>query len=141
MDAASPHNLRESASQVLQSLTIGNPRDQISFARLLDELGERSFGLLLIVLALPNCLPFPGVPGTSFVTGMAIFYLAIQLILARDEPRFPAWLNRKSFSRQQLSQFIAKTNPLLRWLEKPIRPRLTRVVAGHGERVIGGVAL
>ena len=141
MDAASPNNLRESASQVLQRLTVGNPHDQVSFGRILDELGERSFGLLLIVLALPNCLPFPGVPGTSFVTGAAIFYIAIQLILARDEPTFPRWLNRKSFSRANLARFVTKTNPFLRWLEKPVRPRLTPVVAGLGERVIGLVAL
>ena len=40
---------------------------------MVDALGERGFGLLLILLALPNCIPFPGVPGVSFVTGMAIF--------------------------------------------------------------------
>ena len=139
MDAQ--HSLRETASQVLHRLTIGKPEDPISFGRILDELGERSFGLLLIVLALPNCIPFPGVPGVSFVTGMAILYISIQLILARGEPALPAWLNRKSFSRGQLSHFIVKTNPLLRWLEKPIRPRLSPLVAGSGERIIGLVAL
>ena len=139
MDAQ--YSLRETASQVLHRLTIGRPEDRVSFGRILDELGERSFGLLLIVLALPNCIPFPGVPGVSFVTGMAILYISIQLILARDEPALPAWLNRKSFSRGQLSHFIAQTNPLLRWLEKPIRPRLSPLVAGSGERIIGLVAL
>ena len=34
-----------------------------------------------------------------------------------------------------------KTNPLLRWLEKPIRPRLTPVVVGVGERMIGVVGV
>jgi hypothetical protein len=89
----------------------------------------------------PNLLPFPGVPGVSFVTGMAILFISIQLILAKDEPAFPAWVSRKSFSRAQLSKFIVKTNPLLRWLEKPIRPRLTPVVVGLGERMIGVVGV
>jgi hypothetical protein len=108
---------------------------------MVDALGERGFGVLLILLALPNCIPFPGVPGVSFVTGMAIFYIAIQLILARDEPALPAWLNRKSFTRGQLAGFIEKTNPLLRWLEKPVRPRLPSMVSGSGERIIGVVAM
>ena len=139
--ATSDRKLRETASQVLHRLSIGKAEDRVSFGQMLDALGERSFGLLLMMFALPNCLPFPGVPGTSFVTGMAVLYISVQLILARDEPSLPRWLGRKSFSRRNLARFVAKTNPLLRWLEKPIRPRLSPVVAGVGERIIGGVAL
>jgi hypothetical protein len=135
------HALRETTSQVLQRLTIGKPGDRVSFGNMLDALGERSFGLLLILLALPNCIPFPGVPGVSFATGMAILYISVQLILARDEPTLPKWVSRKSFTRGQLTRFIQKTTPLLRWLEKPIRPRLSVMVAGPGERIIGIVAL
>ena len=137
----SEDHLRETTSQVLHRLTVGPPDDKVTFGDMVDALGERGFGVLLILLALPNCIPFPGVPGVSFVTGMAIFYIGIQLILARDEPALPAWLNRKSFTRGQLAGFIAKTNPLLRWLEKPVRPRLSSVVTGPGERIIGVVAL
>lgn len=125
----------------MHRLAIGPPEDKVTFGEMVDALGERGFGVLLILLALPNCIPFPGVPGVSFVTGMAIFYVAIQLILARDEPALPAWLNRKSFTRGQLAGFIAKTNPLLRWLEKPVQPRLSSLVTGPGERIIGVVAL
>lgn len=134
-------HLRETTSQVLHRLTVGPPEDKVTFGDMVDALGERGFGMLLILLALPNCIPFPGVPGVSFVTGMAIFYIGIQLILGRDEPALPDWLNRKSFTRGQLAGFITKTTPLLRWLEKPIRPRLSSMVAGPGERIIGVVAL
>lgn len=133
--------LRETASEVLQRLTIGPPGERISFARIIDELGERGFGVMLIIFALPNCIPFPGVPGVSFVTGMAILYISIQLILARDEPALPRWVGEKGFSRGQLAGFVSKTNPLLRWLEKPVRPRLTPMVAGPGERAIGILGL
>jgi hypothetical protein len=139
--AAADQKFSETASQVLHRLSIGRPEDTVSFGDMLDALGERGFGLLLIVLALPNCIPFPGVPGTSFVTGMAILFVSIQLVLAKNEPVLPDWLSRKSFSRAQLSRFIVKTNPLLRWLEKPIRPRLAPVVVGFGERLIGIVAV
>jgi hypothetical protein len=82
----------ETASEVLRRLTLGDPEDRVSFGQMLDALGERGFGLLLILFAVPNLLPFPGVPGVSFVTGMAILVIAVQLILARDEPAFPAWV-------------------------------------------------
>jgi hypothetical protein len=140
-DATYQHSSRETASQVLHRLSAGKPEDKVTLSEMLDALGERGFGLLLIAFAVPNLLPFPGVPGVSFVTGMAILYIAIQLILARDEPVLPAWIGRKSFTRGQLSRFIVKTNPFLRWLEKPIRPRWTPAVAGFGERLIGLVAL
>jgi hypothetical protein len=139
--AASQPDVRETASQILHRLTIGKPEDRVTFGEMLDKLGERGFGLLLMLMAVPNLLPFPGVPGVSFVTGMAILYIALQLMLAKDEPALPAWIRAKSFTRGQLSRFIVKTNPFLRWLEKPIRPRWTPVVAGFGERLIGFVAL
>lgn len=139
--AASEPAPRETASHVLHRLSIGRPEDKVSFAEMLDTLGERGFGLLLMVLAIPNLLPFPGVPGVSFVTGMAIFYIAIQLLLARDEPALPVWIGQKSFTRGQLSRFIVKTSPFLRWLERPIRPRWNPVVARFGGRLIGLVAL
>jgi hypothetical protein len=138
---SSSHSVRETASQVLQRLTLGDPDDRVSFGQMLDALGERGFGLLLILFAVPNLLPFPGVPGVSFVTGMAILVISVQLILTRDEPAFSAWVSRKSFRRAQLSKFIVKTNPLLRWLEKPIRPRLAPMVVGVGERMIGFVGV
>jgi hypothetical protein len=138
---ASEQAPRETASQILHRFTIGAPDDKVTFAQMLDALGERGFGLLLIVMAVPNLLPFPGVPGVSFVTGMAILYLAIQLMLAKEEPKLPAWIGQKSFTRAQLSRFIVKTTPFLRWLERPIRPRWNPVVAGFGERLIGLVAL
>jgi hypothetical protein len=138
---ASQPDVRETASQILHRLTIGKPEDRVTFGEMLDVLGERSFGLLLILMAVPNLLPFPGVPGVSFVTGMAILYIALQLMLATNEPALPAWIRAKSFTRGQLSRFIVKTSPFLRWLEKPIRPRWTPVVAGSGERLIGFVAL
>jgi hypothetical protein len=143
LDSYTPpqHTPRETTSEVLHGLTVGRPDDRISFGDMLDALGERGFGLLLMLFAIPNLLPFPGVPGVSFVTGMAILFISVQLILARDEPAFPNWVSAKSFSRAQLSKFIVKTNPLLRWLEKPIRPRLSPVVVGAGERVIGVVGV
>jgi len=143
LDAYTPseHAPRETASQVLHRLTIGPPDDKVSFGQMLDALGERGFGLLLMLFAVPNLLPFPGVPGVSFVTGMAILVISVQLILAKDEPAFPDWVSQKSFSRAQLSKFIVKTTPLLRWLEKPIRPRLAPVVVGVGERMIGVVGV
>ena len=139
--ADSKSEFRETISQVLHRLSIGKPEDKVSFGQMVDALGERGFGLLLMVLALPNCIPFPGVPGVSFITGMAIFFISIQLIMAKDEPALPAWLSRKSFSCGQLSRFIVKTSPMLRWLEKPIQPRLPAVVVGFGERLIGVVAV
>ena len=88
---AQQHPARETASQVLHRLTVGSPDDKVSFGQMLDALGERGFGLLLMLFAIPNLLPFPGVPGVSFVTGMAILFISVQLILAKDEPALPDW--------------------------------------------------
>jgi hypothetical protein len=134
---ASEQGPRETASQILHRLCIGAPEDKVTFAQILDALGKRGFGLLLIVMAIPNLLPVPGVPGVSSFTAIVIVYLAIQLMLAQNEPKLPAWISRKSFTRGQLARFIMKATPFLRWLERPTRPRWMPVVTGIGARLIG----
>ena len=43
---APQHATRETASQVLHRLTVGQPDDKVSFGQMLDALGERGFALL-----------------------------------------------------------------------------------------------
>ena len=55
-------------TETLLSLTKGDdPTAQLSLAQIVINLSDQARGVLMILLALPNCLP--GIPGTSAVTG------------------------------------------------------------------------
>jgi len=85
---------------------------------LIEALGERSFGLTLLMMAL---LAF--VPGASTLVGVLIAWPAIQMILRHDAPVLPRFIARKEIAVEKLARAIRILAPRLRWVERLIRPR------------------
>lgn len=101
---------------------------------------ERIFGFLLVILALPSALPVPA-PGYSIPFGIAIFFLAIQLIIGRDRPWMPEKILKGSMSLTTVQSFVTKGTPWLRKIEALTKPRLTYICTSVGGKAIIGVAI
>ena len=56
------------ASELLSDLLDAFPHERVSVAELIDRLDARAHGVLLLVLALPMCIP--NVPGISTIFGV-----------------------------------------------------------------------
>lgn len=124
-------------SEVLEE-TVGNhPSDEIPLGELIWVLQERGFGLLMIMLVLPCCIPVPVPPGVPTLFAVPLVFLAVQMILGRPTPWLPQWLKRKSVRRVTLAAMVARLSPQLRIAEKFLRPRLEFFLAPAGERLIG----
>lgn len=109
--------------------------DSVSVAWLVKELGERSFGLTLLLLGVLAL-----VPGFSTVVGVVIVWPATQLILRHHVPVLPDRFSRRTITVARLRKIVRFALPRLRWLERLVRPRLPAVVdATH--RVTGFVML
>jgi hypothetical protein len=131
----------QTLSAIFAGLGHGAPEERLTLADLRRQLGERGFGLMILVLAIPNCLPIAVVPGFSVVTGAGLVFFTLQLCLDKPEPYLPGWLMRREFTRGSLASVAAKADPFLRWVERLVAPRLGGLVTGTGERVLGAVAL
>src|SRR6185369_4931488 len=98
-----PAILPPRASSVIDGLlAIGSER--LLIGELLKGLHERAFGLAMILLVLPNCLPVPGIPYMSTVTGIPVLLLATQLFLGRSEPWLPKRMANWSAPRARLGR-------------------------------------
>jgi hypothetical protein len=109
---------REPTSTVLEQLLSGAPGDDVSLDWLIDGLRERSFGIVMLILGLVALIP-----GASGVIGVLLMIPAIQMILARKGPVFPGFLARRRISKRRLARLIARINPVLRRIERVVRPR------------------
>jgi hypothetical protein len=138
-DVTSDHS--ESASAVLSRVTAAQEPDTITIDEILAALHHRGFGLLFILLAIPNLPPIPMIPGVSTLFGVPLFLLAMQWTLGRDRPTLPRSIGRKQFSRARFNLAIGKVLPLLRWVEKLARPRAEIVLSRKGEVVLGCFAM
>ena len=92
--------------------------ERVTFGWLLNELGERSFGLTLFLLAL---LAF--VPGVASVSSILILWPALQMLLGHDAVVFPGIVMRLEVRVYKLNRAIRLAAPRIAWVERLIRPR------------------
>lgn len=129
-----------SISDVLEELVTGWRGERISLGAVVDALGDRGYGVLIVLLALPNFLPF-SIPGFSALTGLPMAFFAGQLAIGMKQPWLPRFLLNRSVSARDFSAVVLKFLPAIRRCERFVRPRLSFLATGLGERAIGLAAM
>jgi len=106
------------ASQVLQEMLDSLPPDHFTLGWLSSHLHRRSFGVIVLVLAL-----IAMVPGLSYLAGFLLFAPAIEMIAGRSAPTFPDRIANRPLPTRPLVSAVRRAVPILTYLEKVIRPR------------------
>lgn len=105
-------------STILERLLSEAPPDHVSFGWILERLEERSFGLLMFLLAVTAL-----VPGLSTFIGILLAIPAYQMIVARRSPALPRFATERQLPARRFAQVVKRITPLLRCAERLIRPR------------------
>ena len=108
----------------------------ISLREMLDQLGERGFGALIVLLCLPNFLPF-SIPGFSALTGLPIAFFCLLLVVGIEKPWLPAKLLDRTVDRATYASVVRRFLPDLEKLEAYVKPRLPVFTSNVGKRVLG----
>jgi hypothetical protein len=127
-------------SDLLLSLPTAFSEDSISLSDLAGVLGNRSTGALLLFLALPMVLPIPA-PGISVVFGVPLTLISAQLLFGRTTLWLPQRIASRRIDRGQLDIYIRRAVPIVRELEKLVKPQLAQLTHGLALRMIGGTCL
>ena len=109
--------------------------EELSLADLVASLGERSMGWALLVFALINLLPLP--MGTDMITAIPVLVVTTQIALGYDELRLPGFIARRRISRKRFQKLVLRLGPVLRPIERVLKPRLLWLFAGKAERALG----
>lgn len=113
---------------------------QVTLADILVIAGERIFGFLFVVLALPSALPVPA-PGYSTPFGVLIFLLAIQLVIGAKTPWLPQKMLNFSMKIESVQGVVKAGIPWLKRIEAIARPRLSYICTTLPGRVTIGIAI
>lgn len=111
------------ASRALSALLEEFPNERVTLGEILHRLEGQAFGLLLLLLALPNCIP--NIPGLSTIFGVMMIAPAVQMIFGQHEPWLPRRVRRWSISRDALRMSIKGAIPVLLRIERFVAPRWT----------------
>jgi hypothetical protein len=117
----------------------GGKEGEMTLQALIDTLEERAFGLGILILALPCCIPF--LYGIPQIVALPMLALAAQLAMGRNEPWLPRRLAERRVSVSGLQGVVGRTQRYLGFLEKLASPRLAFLSRGVGARIVGAVML
>jgi hypothetical protein len=113
------------ASELLSDLVEAFPGDTVSVGELLDRLDARANGVVLLVLALPMCIP--NVPGISTIFGVLMIAPALQLLFGLRRLWVPKSVREWRISAESLRRTFNAATPVLRRVEYLIKPRLPQL--------------
>ena len=115
-----PDPLRK-LSEELHLLALEFAERRVTLKEVMDVLGVRASGLLIIILALPFCAPI-SIPGLSVPFGMVILFIAARYTLG-----LPPWLPARLLATQLPPRFfravLEGASRFIGWIERELRPR------------------
>ena len=103
---------------MLQRLHDEAPADHFTLGWLMGSLGKRSFGIIMLLLALVAT-----VPGIAYGAGLLLMIPAFEMIAGREAPSFPRGIAARPFPTRHLAALMQRAVPVLRFIERMIHPR------------------
>ena len=117
-EVTSHHSLADTLESVLAAQNVEGP----SIEELTTAVGDKGFGVLLMLLSLPSALPIPA-PGYSIPFGIAMAIIAAQILVGRDTVWLPARILRCRIHPKLAAKMVGAGAAFLRRIEKLIKPR------------------
>jgi len=122
-------------SDRLDMLAAQTGAETVTLGWVLEQLNERAFGLFLLVLALPCCIPF--LYGIPQVVALPLMLISVQILMGRHVPWLPARLAARTVSSADLHNLAQRAGPWLRRIETVSSPRLGLLTRAPLDQVVG----
>ena len=132
---ADPVDSPMTISQRLSRLVADAEGEMVTLAWVLDQLHERAFGLFLLILALPCCIPF--LYGVPQVVALPLLFIAGQMVLGWGKPWLPQKLGERQVATASLAALARRSDPWLRRIEAVSRPRLAALTRRPFDQLVG----
>ncbi|WP_439575221.1 exopolysaccharide biosynthesis protein [Phreatobacter sp.] len=126
-------------SEVFLALKTLGEGDRISLGALTGALGDRGFGILVLIFALPNIIPM--IPGVSTISGVVIALVGLQMMFGRRSPWLPGFVAERTLPRAALAAMVDRTIGWIVKLERFARPRAVFMIRGPMWLLIGAMCI
>lgn len=115
-------------------------QDRVSLGAVVQAIGARSFGPLLLLAGVLTLSPLSGIPGMPTLMGVMVLLVSTQMLAGRSYFWLPAWLVRRSVSRSRLDKALGFMRRPARFIDRGLRPRMQPLVGPRGAWVIALVS-
>ncbi|MEM6414647.1 MAG: exopolysaccharide biosynthesis protein [Pseudomonadota bacterium] len=128
-----------SSDTTSENKTVSHPAVVATLGAVVERLDERAFGMMLLLFALPCCLPF--VYLLPQIVALPMLALAAQMAFGREQPWLPDRLSNRRFDVDQFSSVIERSERYVGWFEAFAHPSLLFVTSRTGLRIVGALLL
>ncbi|MEX1031728.1 MAG: exopolysaccharide biosynthesis protein [Cellvibrionaceae bacterium] len=130
------HNLQELLDRL--KTTVGED-NRVSIGGMLDAVGRRSFGPILLLCGLIPASPLSGIPGLPTFTAVLVFIVIVQLLTGHQHFWLPQWLLNRQVSRKKFIKALDFLHRPAAWIDRLIYPRAEYLTTGVAVYVIAFV--
>lgn len=119
-DMAQVRNLRT----LLQSLCSETDGESVSVGDLLNAVGRRSYGPVILLLGFIAISPLTIIPGASVLVALITLIFTLQMVLGRPYPWIPKKALAFSFPRKHMVAGVAMADKYVVQVDRFLKPRL-----------------
>lgn len=135
-----PESLDELLDRVCDAGESGE--DDVSLGMIMERVGPRSYGSVLLVAGLVTVAPLVGdIPGVPTIMAALVLLTAVQLLLRREAIWLPRFLEKRSVSAEKVRKAVSKVRKPARAVDRVLRPRLTALVRGPGAYAVAAACV
>ncbi len=113
-----PPQQRSRTSDVLLAMADQAREGPITLRSMTDRLGDRTFGVMLVMISAFNVIPI-----ISMVAGPLVSVLGIQMFLGMKRARLPAAILDRELPPERVEAALRAMEPRVRAIERYVRPR------------------
>ncbi|WP_104204046.1 exopolysaccharide biosynthesis protein [Billgrantia saliphila] len=125
-----PHNIVE-LMQAIES--IETPSGRIRFDEVLDAIGRRAFGPLLLLAGLVTLAPIiSGIPGVPTLMALFTLLVCVQLLIGRRTFWLPRWLCNRTLPSDKVHKGLKWMYRPAEWVDRLLHPRITFMTGNLG---------
>lgn len=133
------HNLEQLLDRIQQA---ADNNDPVSLKDILEIIGRRAFGPLLLLAGLLTLAPLIGdIPGVPTLLGTFVFIVAVQILLGRDSFWLPQWMLKRSAKRDKLNKALDWLRTPAEYIDGWLHPRLPQFVNGTATYFTAAICL
>lgn len=110
---------------LLQSLCSETDGEHVSVGDLLNAVGRRAYGPVLLLLGFISISPLTIIPGASVLMALVTLIFAVQIVIGRPYPWIPKKALEFKFPRKYMVQGVAVADKYVVQVDRFLKPRLT----------------
>jgi len=104
--------------------------ETVDMKTIIEALGNRSFGPVLLLCGLFLLTPLGMLPGLPMALGVIVMLFSVQLLFRRSHPWMPKFLRRVKVSAKSLERTRKHAGPWLKRIDSIVSPRLEWAARG-----------